>query len=173
MTTSPISLDCINELFIYNYWARDRQLQACAALSQEQFLREMGSSFPSVRDTLVHLASTEWVWLERWRGRSPRTEPSPQEFPTLAAITERWRTVERDMREFLAALTVDALEQPLTYTSMKGDTFTYPLWRPMLHVLNHQSYHRGQVTALLRQLGVKAPTVDFLAAHRAEFRQAA
>jgi uncharacterized damage-inducible protein DinB len=69
--TRPISLASINELFNYNYWARDCQLQACAALTEEQFLRSLGSSFASVRDTLVHMVGAEWVWLERWRGRSP------------------------------------------------------------------------------------------------------
>jgi uncharacterized damage-inducible protein DinB len=45
----------LQELFEYNYWARDRQLEACASLTQEQFLRPMNNSFPSLRDTLAHL----------------------------------------------------------------------------------------------------------------------
>src|SRR5438445_401489 len=64
-------------MFDYNYWARDRQLKACKALSPEQFLRPMGSSFSSLRDTLAHLVAVEWVWQERWRGNSvgQRLEP--------------------------------------------------------------------------------------------------
>jgi len=78
---NSISLSVLKELFAHNYWARDRQLQACAALSGEQFLRPLGNSFPSVRDTLAHLLAVEWLWLERWRGRSPRVLLPSEDFP--------------------------------------------------------------------------------------------
>ena len=159
-----ISLPVLNELFEYNAWARDRQLQACAALTEEQFVRPLGNSFPSVRDTLAHLAAVEWIWLERWRGRSPRSLPSTQKFSTLAALTEGWRVTEREMREYLSGLNEDALDQVMTYVNTRGQTWTYSLWRTVLHLLNHQSYHRGQVTTLLRQLETEPPPVDFLVA---------
>jgi len=168
--SGAISLATLNELFDYNYWARNRQLQACAGLTEEQFLRPLGNSFPSVRDTLTHLLAVEWLWLERWRGRAPRTLLAPEEFPTLAALSQRWQAVEREMREYLAGLSEEALECPLTCVSTRGQTWTYPLWRMILHLIQHQSYHRGQVTALFRQLGVQPPKVDFLDAHDMGFR---
>lgn len=167
---SPISLSALDELFAHNYWARDRQLQACAALPGEQFLRPLGNSFPSVRDTLVHLLAVEWLWLERWRGRSPRVLLVPEEFPALANVSERWHMVEKEMKEYLASLPEEALELPMTCIGTRGNTWTYALWRMMLHFLEHQTYHRGQVTALLRQLGVPPPKVDFLDAQDAGFR---
>jgi uncharacterized damage-inducible protein DinB len=170
MEIPAVSLATVNELFDYNYWARDRQLQACAALTEEQFLRPLGNSFPSLRDTLTHLLAVEWLWLERWRGRSPRTSLAPEELPTLAALSQRWQTVEREMREYVAGLTEEALDQSATYVNTRGKTWTYELWRMILHLLQHQSYHRGQVTALFRQLGVQPPKVDFLDAHDMEFR---
>ena len=84
-------------------------------------------------------------------------------------MTEKWNAVEREMRKFLATLTDEALVKPVTYLSQKGDSFTYELWRPMLHLIIHQSYHRGQVTTLLRQLGLQPPTVDFLPGYRMGF----
>jgi len=168
--TETIPLSVVNELFNHNYWARDRQLQACAALTEDQFLRPLGSSFPSVRDTLAHLVAVEWIWLERWRGRSPRSLLPPEDFPTVAAVSERWHQVESEMRQYLASLSEEALANPITYVNTRGQTWTYILWRMMLHVLNHQSYHRGQVTTLLRQLEVQAPEVDFLVAHDTRFR---
>ena len=152
----------LDELIDHNYWARDRQLQACAALSQEQFLR--------VRDTMVHLLAVEWIWLERWRGRSARSLMAADEFPTLAAITERWSAVEGELRAFVDGLSDDDLDRPFTYVNLRGATCTYPLWRAIFHVLNHQSYHRGQVTMQLRTLGVKPPEVDFLVACDMAFR---
>ncbi|MGD0547880.1 MAG: DinB family protein [Terracidiphilus sp.] len=157
-------------MFAHNYWARDRQSQTCTALTEEQFLRPLGNSFPSVRDTLVHLLAVEWLWLERWRGRSPRVLLFPEDFPTLAVICERWHTVEQEMKEYLAALPEEALEQPMTCIGTRGNTWSYALWRMMVHLLEHQTYHRGQVTALLRQLELEPPKVDFLDAQDAGFR---
>ncbi len=165
-----ISLSVLNELLDYNYWARDRQLEACATLTNEQFLRPIGGSFASLRDTLTHLVAVEWLWLERWRGRSPRSLLAPEEFPTLPALSARWRAVEREMREYVACLNDEALERPMTCVSTRGNTWTYPLWRMIVHLLNHQTYHRGQVTNLLRQLGTQPPKVDFLDAHDAGLR---
>ena len=167
---TTISLAILNELFDYNYWARDRQLQACAGLTEEQFLRPLGNSFPSLRDTLTHLLAVEWLWLERWRGRSPQTLLAPEEFPTLIDLSQRWQTVEHEMREYVAGLSEEALECVVTYVSTRGQTWTYTLSRMILHLLHHQSYHRGQVTALLRQLGAQPPKVDFLDAHDMGFR---
>jgi uncharacterized damage-inducible protein DinB len=168
--SGTISLAILNELFDYNYWAQDRQLQACACLTEEQFLRPLGNSFPSLRDTLTHLLAVEWLWLERWRGRSPQTLLAPEEFPALTALSQRWQTVEHEMREYVAGLSEEALECPVTCVSTRGQTWTYTLWRMILHLLHHQSYHRGQVTALLRQLGAQPPKVDFLDAHDMGFR---
>ncbi len=165
-----VPLAVLHELFDQNYWARDRQLQACTALSEEQFARPLGGSFPSLRETLAHLLLAEWLWLERWEGRSPKALPSVQDFPTLTIITERWREVEREMRRYLAGLNEEALATTATYVSTRGNSWAYPRWRMILHLLHHQTYHRGQVTNMLRQLGVQPPKVDFLDGLDAKFR---
>ena len=166
-----ISLSTLRELYDYNYWARDRQLRACAQLTPEQFLRPMGNSFSSLRDTLAHLLGAEWLWLERWRGRSPRRMLAAEEFSTLAELQERWAAVEREAREYLAGLTEKALGVSLTYINLKGETWTYPLWQTLFHVVNHQTYHRGQVTTLLRQLGAQPVQIDYLLAHDFGFQR--
>ena len=53
------------------------------ALTPEQFTRDLGSSFGSVRDTLVHICGAEWIWLERWHGRAPTAIPKRGGFPGL------------------------------------------------------------------------------------------
>ena len=74
------------------------------------------------------------------------------------------------MREYVAGLTDEALERPMTVVSTRGQERTYPLHHMIQHLLHHQTYHRGQVTALFRQLGVQPPKVDFLDACDAGFR---
>ncbi|HUI41401.1 MAG TPA: DinB family protein [Terriglobia bacterium] len=161
-----IPVETLRELFDYNYWARDRQLEACAALSEEQFLRPMGNSFSSVRDVLAHLVYAEWIWHERWRGRSPNSvaaqEYAAATFPELAAVRARWHALESNVRAYLAGLDDEALKRPLSYINTKGEHWTYPLGDTLFHVVNHQTYHRGQITTLLRQLGLAAPSIDYL-----------
>jgi uncharacterized damage-inducible protein DinB len=166
MTSVPV----FQELFDYNYWARDRQLEVCAVLRSEEFIRPLGNSFPSVRDTLAHLLGAEWVWLERWNGRFPRAMLHSSEFPNVVSIQQCWRVVERNMREYLAGLSDDSLSRPLTYTNMKGENWTYPLWRMLFQLINHQTYHRGQVTTMLRQIGAEPKSIDFLIAHDVGFQ---
>ena len=172
--TQMVSLGAIREMFEYNYWARDQQLGACSALTSDQFTRPLGSSFSSLRGTLAHLVTVEWVYLERWLGGSPTLEQAeeyaPETFPDLRAVEDRWRPIERGVRDYVAHLPEDRLAEPLTYLSLEGERWTYPLWRVMFHLINHQTYHRGQVTTLLRQLGVKPREVDFLTAHDVQFR---
>lgn len=157
------ALDMLRQLYDYNYWARDRQLEACAALTQEQFVRPLGSSFSSVRDTLAHLWVVEWVWLERFLGRSPRSIPAwVDEARTLDSIRQGWNDVERGVRGYVAALNDQVLVQPLSYVNIKGEPWTYRLEQALFHLVNHQTYHRGQVTTLLRQLGAPAVSLDYL-----------
>jgi uncharacterized damage-inducible protein DinB len=170
-----IPLATLRELFEYNYWARDRQLHVCEALAEEQFLRPMGSSYPSLRDTLAHLLGAEWVWLERWRGRSPTAKDAkqfaPEAFPSLAAIRDRWSGVESGGRDYLDGLAEEALSRPLTYQNLQGKTWTYPLWQTLIHVVNHQTYHRGQVATLLVQLGAQPVPIDYLVAVDRRFQR--
>ena len=119
-------LNTVRELFVYNYWARDRQLDACAGLTGEQFLRPMGNSFPSLRDTLAHLLGAEWIWLERWRGSSPKALPAATDYPSLAALREAWRPTEQGLRDYLDGLTEEVFAGSFSFTNAKGETWTYP-----------------------------------------------
>ncbi|HEY1337930.1 MAG TPA: DinB family protein [Bryobacteraceae bacterium] len=158
-----IPLPVLRELYDYNYWARDRQFAACRALTSEQFVQPV-AGFGSVRDTLLHLVGVEWVWLERWLGRSPESLPWRDEAATLDGLEARARSVEAGMRDYLARLTEEEMLRPFSYRNFKGERWTYKYWEALLHVVNHQTYHRGQVTTLLRQLGAQPAAIDYLLA---------
>jgi uncharacterized damage-inducible protein DinB len=157
-----MDLSDIRELYGYNRWANRRTLQASAKLASEAFVRPMGNSFSSVRDTLTHILSAEWIWLERWQGRFPTDMLDPAKFPSAQTLNSRWQTVEQDYHQFLHTLTPEWLREDLDYINRAGQRFSYPLWQQLVHVVNHSSYHRGQVTTLLRQLGAEAVSTDFL-----------
>jgi uncharacterized damage-inducible protein DinB len=157
-----VELNNILQLYDYNRWAGRRTLTTARALANDDFLRPMGNSFSSVRDTLAHILGAEWIYLERWQGRSPKALLDPATFPTMQSLESRWETVERDQMQFIEALTPLRLGEELAYVNLRGQHYSYPLWQQLVHVVNHSSYHRGQVTTLLRQLGAEAVSTDFL-----------
>ena len=152
----------IQALYDYNRWANTRTLDAAAALSQDQFTRDMGNSFGSVRDTLAHILGAEWIWLERWKGASPRGLWKAEDFPNLDSLRSRCAIIETERAEFLRTQAARRLEEVISYINTRGQTFAYPLWQMLVHVANHSTYHRGQVATLLRQLGAKPQSTDFL-----------
>lgn len=154
----------IRTLYDYNRWANQRSLAAAAALAPEPFARELGSSFGSVRGTLTHILGAEWTWLERWQGRSPAKGPAEiLAAQTVAELESHWARVEAARDAYLAGLTDHDLAQGLSYRSLAGEPFTNPLGILLQHVVNHGTYHRGQITTLLRQLGAKPQATDLVA----------
>jgi uncharacterized damage-inducible protein DinB len=159
MTPTP---ELVRTLFAYGRWANGMALDSAKPLSAEEFLRPIGGSFGSIQATFAHLYGADWVWLERWHGRSPSSLPGANELKTLDAIRSRWETVQEGHRAFAESLTADRMSEPLTYVNFAGQTWTYPLGEALLHVANHGTYHRGQIATLLRQLGQKAASTDYL-----------
>ena len=152
----------IGAIYRYNSWANEEMLTAASRVSPADFTRDVKSSYGSIRDTLTHIVWAEWIWLERWKGASPAVVFAPADFPTIERLGERFRAVAAERSVFLGSLTAEALDQVVEYRNMKGETWRYPLWQQLCHVVNHSTYHRGQVGTMLRQIGAVPPTTDFL-----------
>lgn len=156
----------MRDLFAFNAWANKRILDVAEALSAEQFTKPLRSSFSSVRDTLVHVWAVEWVWLERLHGRSPAGFPDAKDFADLASLRPRWAEVERNWLEYVSRLDQAELDEEVEYKTLSFGPSRDPRWQMMQHVVNHSSYHRGQVTTLLRQLGAKGVGTDLITFYR-------
>jgi uncharacterized damage-inducible protein DinB len=156
----------IRTLFDYNTWANHRSLEAAAALTEEQFTRSLGSSFSSVRDTLAHICGGEWVWLERFLGRTPTAMPGVKQFATVPALREHWLAQEQALLAFVNGLTQEDLDRAMEYQTMNFGTYRNPLCHSLQHLANHGTYHRGQVTTMLRQLGAQPMLTDLMHFYR-------
>jgi uncharacterized damage-inducible protein DinB len=161
-----VTPELLRFMFQYNQWADRRLLDACAALSNEQFTRNLGSSFSSVRDTVVHLYGAEYVWNERIQGRSPAALVSGAGFPDLASIRAKLEEMDAYYIDFVSKMTQQDLDRVIRYKGFTGDEFSNPLWQSLHQLTNHASYHRGQVVTLVRQLGVKAVSTDLIMYYR-------
>jgi uncharacterized damage-inducible protein DinB len=147
-------------LFTYHDWANGEMLDAVAPLSAEQFLRDLGNSFPSVRDTVAHIFGADLIWLQRWRGEPTGALPAAANYPSAASLRDGYATLERDRRAYLDAVTEDRLAHPFSYKDTRGIPRSLVLAHSMQHVVNHASYHRGQITTMLRQMGAQPISTD-------------
>ena len=151
----------------YHYWARDRMLDALDALTPEQFTRDLGSSFKSIRDTVAHTYAAEWAWYMRWQGEPPKALLPAEQFPDVAALRAAWTAHETNVRGFVESLGDEGVGRVIDYTLLNGSPGSTPIWQMVQHVVNHASYHRGQVTTMLRQIGATpAKSMDMIAFYR-------
>jgi uncharacterized damage-inducible protein DinB len=162
-----MTIEDLRLLLDYHYWARDRLLEAVDVLTPEQFTRDMGSSFRSVRDTLAHIYAAEWAWHSRWVGKSPTALLPSDMFPDVATLRATWAEHEARMRSFLDGVGEAGLTRVFEYKLLNGQPGASPFWQMLQHVVNHASYHRGQVTTMLRQIGAApAKPMDLIAFYR-------
>jgi uncharacterized damage-inducible protein DinB len=155
-------LETIRLLYDYTKWADGRMFEAVSKLTPEQWTKDLGSSLKSTRDTVVHLVSAQWIWISRWKGESPKAMWAAAEFPTQASVREKWEPLAGDLKAFVAAQTEESVAKPVNYKNLKGEPMSYPLGHLMLHAVNHSTYHRGQVTTLIRQLGGQPMSSDLV-----------
>ena len=163
-----MNVDDIALLYEYDRWANNRVIGAASALTPEQFTRNLGGAFTSVRDTLVHILAGEWIWLNLWMASAPTPEFiaelrkrrevlfNPAEYPDLTAVKSRWSEIEPDQTGFVSALTNTDLDRMVT--SRGGELSLAHL---MQHLANHSTYHRGQVSLMMRQLHTEPVATDF------------
>ena len=163
----------IRHLFDYTEWANDLAMDAANNLSDEHLERDFGISHQSILGTLTHMAGAEWIWLERWHGRSPAKAEAwsmwtPEACGDLATLNERWSEVVDRRTQFISELNEDRLAAELSFKLLSGDPSSMRLVDQMRHVANHATMHRGQVVGMIRQLGIDPPSTDLLFYLRSE-----
>ncbi|HEX2834639.1 MAG TPA: DinB family protein [Thermoanaerobaculia bacterium] len=156
-----MNADDVRKLYRYNDWANARLLATIAELPDEAFTRTIVSSFPSIRDTVAHIAFAEWLWLGRWRGAGPSGMPAWSRDASFAVLRETLQEIAVDREAYLRELTDAAVGSTIDYVSTEGDPFTMPLADLFVHCANHSTYHRGQLVTMLRQVGAEPPNMDY------------
>jgi uncharacterized damage-inducible protein DinB len=162
-----MNLSDIKHLFNYTEWANDLAMDAAAKLSDENLRRDVGISHKSIFGTLVHMAGAEWIWVERWHGRSPSKAEawslwSTESCGDLGMLNERWRDLIDRRAQFVSELDEERLAAELAFKLLSGDPSSMRLVDQMQHVANHATMHRGQIVGMIRQLGIDPPSTDLL-----------
>ena len=151
----------LRRLYDYHYWANRKLLDVVAQLTPEQYTTSVAGSYGSVRNTLVHILSAEWGWLDRGGGPKRGDRLNPDDYPTLDALVRAWRPVEESMRALLSGLGDEDLARTVEF-SLGGPPRSLPLGDLLHHAAVHAVHHRGQVSLLLRALGHVPGNFDLL-----------
>ena len=153
----------LERLYDYSYWANRKMFSVLTQLTPEQFTRNVAGSYGSVRNTLVHILSAEWGWLDRCGGPARGPALKADDYPTVDSLIDRWTTVEAHMRSFLASLTDADLLRSIEFKLPAADRAQVMRLGDLLqHGANHGVHHRGQVALLLRVLGHVPGNFDLL-----------
>jgi uncharacterized damage-inducible protein DinB len=151
--------DDIASLYAFNRWADARVLQTCRSLTPEQYVAEPVPGWASVRSTIAHVTMVTDGWLRALTGEAVEAFLTETE---LATIDDAQRCLDR-ANETLGRLPIGSAEwlsTPMTLRG-RGRSMVLPPWTILRHVVNHSTYHRGQVASKLKRLGVEQPVTDF------------
>jgi uncharacterized damage-inducible protein DinB len=151
-----MQLEDIKDLFEYNDWANDILVDMLvAAFGEELDLRTSAEPMVTeIQETTVHIFGALSIWRLRWLGTSLSTMLDPAPYPTPLSLRAAFHEEKREFWRFFNSLDSDErLNKVYIYTNTRGETYSQPLTPMMIHVVNHSSYHRGQVTAKLMALG--------------------
>jgi uncharacterized damage-inducible protein DinB len=150
----------------YTQWATMRLLDVAMQLTSEELNRDFGTSEHSVLGTLVHTFAGDRIWLYRVAGGANPGFVSDAD-RSLAVLEQDWPAVLERWRLWAANLTDESTDALLDYTDLKGNPHRQPIWQIVLHVVNHGTHHRGQVSGFLRALGRTPPPLDLIYFYRA------
>jgi uncharacterized damage-inducible protein DinB len=160
----------------YNQWMNAKVYEVAATLSAEELAKNRGAFFGSIIGTLNHLVVADIIWLKRF---APLLQTHPELnfirelgqpqaldemlFSSLGELYQLRVALDSTLSALANSMTLAELDQPLSYTNFKGIASTKNLFSLLMHVFNHQTHHRGQVTTLLSQAGVDVGVTDLVA----------
>jgi uncharacterized damage-inducible protein DinB len=148
----------------YNAWMNGKLYEACATLPDEERKRDRGAFFHSIHGTLNHLLLADSVWMGRFEAQPFVFKSLDQELhSSFDELRAHRREMDTRIDRWASGLTEAALDAKLQFTSvLTKRTNTATLWKLVTHFFNHQTHHRGQLTALLSQAGVDYGSTDLL-----------
>ena len=152
--------DDIVALFAYERWANHIVLEACCKLTAEQYAAEPVPGWSSVRSTINHIALATELNLRTLASDPDDVVPTEAALATVDDAAQLLERAYRRFEELRPTLTPERLNTMLTLRAV-GRTFTLPRWAILRHIVNHSTYHRGQVASKLKRFGIEQSITDF------------
>ena len=161
-----MTLQEMKVLQAFNAWATLRVFEAVAKLTTEQYTMDMKSSHKNIHGTLTHIVAAEKMWLSRFVGKPDARLMTSADLPTLPDVKAAWEKVGYESAKFLGGMTDKKLQDTFTMTTVRGETFTHVYWHALQHIVDHSTFHRGQIVSMMRQQGVQPPSTGLIKFYR-------
>lgn len=145
--------------FYYHLWANEQWIEHLRKLPEEIVYKEVNSVFPSISQTFSHMYAVDELWFFRIKGKSLDSIESKQ-FNTTQEIKDAFTALHNEMLEFLRLK--DDWEELVVYYNTKGQCFRNSILEIIHHIVNHGTYHRGNISAMIRQLGYPGVSTDYI-----------
>jgi uncharacterized damage-inducible protein DinB len=156
----------IRKLFAYNAWATNRMFEALARIPARDYKRDLKASYGSLHGTATHMVGAEKIWLSRLVKKPEAALMTEQDAPSLQSLKTTWEDVAARTARFVSRLDDKALGGSLEYVPTEGKKFTNEVQQILQHLVNHSSYHRGQIASMMRQIGAEPAHTDLIAFFR-------
>ncbi len=155
-----MTLQEAKQLHGYMAWADNKIFDALAKITADQYMKDLASSHRSIHGTLVHLVAAQRMWVSRWLGSPDAQYLTANDVPGLAELKAAWEKTGFEIAKFFGSMTDKKLGDPITWM-MRGQTNTMTIAQTLQHLVDHSTFHRGQVVSLMRQQGIDPPTTGF------------
>jgi len=162
----PVNVETLRLHLAYSAWASRTLVEAAALLSADQLTRDFHTSDRSVLGTLVHVFAADRVWFGRIEGNVPTAFLELEKDMHLEVLQTEWPTLQQRWAEWASEQTDASVLEALAYKDLKGNPYETELWKIVLHVVNHGTHHRGQVSGFIRTMGHTPPALDLIRYYR-------
>jgi len=160
-----VSADVLREHLRYTAWASHRLVHAVEYLPADHLAHDFHTSERSILGTLVHVFAADRIWFSRIKGETGVSFVSEVDY-NLHVLQIDWPLIYDKWMEWAGALTDSDVREQISYHDLKGNPYVTPVWEIVLHVVNHGTHHRGQVSGFLRALGHTPPQLDLIRYYR-------
>jgi uncharacterized damage-inducible protein DinB len=158
----PVSADTLRLQLDYSAWATHRLIDNAAKLSEEELTRDFKTADKTVLDTLVHIYAADRIWLSRVLSEPRATFIDPED-RDLTLLQTEWPALHQRWKLWLRDFNDDDVLRVIEFKNTKGHSYAMPVWQILLHVVNHGTHHRGQVSGFLRAMDRTPPPLDLMA----------
>lgn len=141
------------DLAAYNSWADQKAMDWLSQITEAQWEQLNRSSFSSIRQTAVHIASAEKIWIDFWTGAPDPVYLSVHFTGTKKELIDIWKAASIGLERYIKSHREEDLMQLVSFIYPNGNIGQIPYYQTFAHIVNHSSYHRGQLVTLLRQAG--------------------
>ena len=142
------------ELLEYNVWANKRILSQVSDLAQERFVQEKNDCLTMMRQALLHLLKTDWIWLDFWKGQAIMDYPPSWDKFTFDDIEKVWESMQLNMLEELKSILPTREDNDIEFSNGDEQTHILKFYQTVNLVINHGTYYRGQIASIIETLAI-------------------